>query len=245
MSDAIGGRIEGNRQNAAVQDRIDQLDDEAQNLLDEYREVVGEIEALETYIDQVEDLIADQEEELAGFAARRDTIADTERRILPLMQEMTDHLERFIEADSPFLVKERLGRVQKIRETLGKADVSTSEKFRLLMEAYQIEADYGRSFEAYRGPLNGADDEKVVEFLRIGRVALVYRTLDGSDAGMWSDAERAWVDLPRRFSRNLEAAFRVAREQAAPQLLILPAPAAEKGPADAMRVSTSDTGDGS
>ncbi len=227
----IEQRVAGNRDNAAVQQRIDALDDETQRLLAEYRRLLGQIEALETYVAQVEALIADQEAELSTFEARRAAIADTERRILPLMQAMTDHLERFILADTPFLRNERLDRVAQIRDVLARADVSTSEKFRLLIEAYQIEVDYGRNFEAYQGSLAAAGDQRVVDFLRVGRVALIYRTLDGAEAAIWSPDDNAWQPLPARYERTLEDAFRVARQQAAPQLLILPAPAAETGPA--------------
>ena len=70
-----------------------------------------------------------------------------------------------------------------------------------------------------------------VDFLRIGRVALLYQTHDGAITGAWDNAARAWVDLQAGVYHSAVAkGLRMARKQLAPDLLTLPVVAAEPGP---------------
>ena len=55
-------------------------------------------------------------------------------------------------------------------------DVSIAELYRRVLEAYQIESEYGRTLEAWRGPLNDGDQQRVVEFLRGGRLMLFFQS---------------------------------------------------------------------
>ncbi len=107
------------------------------------------------------------------------------------------------------------------------ASISIAEKYRRVMEAYQVETDYGRTIEAYRGKLGQSGSERLVDFLRIGRVALLYRTLDGSDSGYWDQQRRQWVSTGARDSRAVAKGLRIARKELAPDLIDAPVPAPE------------------
>ena len=111
--------------------------------------------------------------------------------------------------------------------SLDRADVNNAEKYRRILEAYQIENDFGRTIEAYRGSLEGDGETRTVNFLRFGRVALLYQTLDGREVGAWSQADRAWQTLDGSYRPAIRQGLRIARKQAAPDLLRLPVPAAE------------------
>jgi hypothetical protein len=143
------------------------------------------------------------------------------------MLRMIDSLEQFIELDVPFLLDERSGRVKDLRQLMGRADVEDSEKFRRLMEAYQIENEFGKKIEAYRAPLEVNGEKRTVDFLRFGRIALIYQTLGGEEAGRWDIKERAWKPLTREEMESLPNAFRIARNQTAPDMIRLPVPAPE------------------
>ena len=119
-----------------------------------------------------------------------------ERQILPLMTRMIDGLEDFIELDAPFLLDERRARVQFLNELVDRSDVSVAEKFRNVMEAWQTENDYGAFNDTYLGTveINGA--ARQVEFLKIGRVALLYLTPDRQIAGRWNPRTRSWEQVP-------------------------------------------------
>jgi len=95
-------------------------------------------------------------------------------------------------------------------------------------EAYQIENDFGRTIEAYKDTLtlNGATRE--VDFLRIGRVALVYQTADGKYSGAWDQKSGQWIELDKGDYKNqIRFGLRIARKQVAPDLVMVPVDAPE------------------
>ena len=145
-----------------------------------------------------------------------------ERQLTPLMYEMIETLDRFVKLDVPFLEDERRQRIDHLRELMGRADVTVSEKYRRLLEAYQIENEYGRPIEADRGEVEVDGARREVDFLRIGRVVLLYATLDGKRGGVWNADEKRWDKLEDRYRNSLRQGLRIARKQAAPDLLTLP-----------------------
>ena len=207
------------------QQHIDQLSEEALALLQEYRQVNRELESLRDYDDHLERMVRAQEQTLAELDRQLDEVQVTHRGVMPLMSRMVDTLGQFIELDMPFLLEERRARLHGLQDLLDRPDATVAEKYRRVMEAWQVETDYGRSIEAYRGTLQSDGTERTVDFLRIGRIALLYRSLDGSKAGAWDPAGQAWQALPADYLPALKQGFRVARKQTAPELLILPVPA--------------------
>ena len=136
---------------------------------------------------------------------------------------MLDALEQFIQLDTPFLLKERNERLERLRGMMERSDVSSAEKFRRVIEAYQIENDYGRTIEAYKGTVPIDGNEQEVDFLRIGRVALAYQSVGGGNTGAWDKDTGQWVALdPAEFKNQIADGLRVARKQVAPDLLVVP-----------------------
>ena len=110
-----------------------------------------------------------------------------------------------------------------------RADVTGAEKYRQIMEAYQIENEYGRTIEAYRSTLDLGGREATVDFLRFGRIALVYQTPDGTELGVWNQKKGAWEPLDSSYRSAIRDGIRIARKKASPDLIRLPLPAAEEG----------------
>ena len=120
-------------------------------------------------------------------------------------------------------------RVSLLRELMDRSDVSVAEKYRRILEAYQVELDYGRTLEAYREELEVDGTRATVEFLRVGRVGLYYQTLDGHQAASTGIAQgQAWVPVKATQRLAIRRALRVASQQAAPELLELPVAAANE-----------------
>jgi hypothetical protein len=221
----VGVRSEGNDEAAAVQKRIDTISDEADELVSQYRTVLKQIDSINLYNRQMRDLIAAQEAELASLQDQLGRVQEVGRSVTPLMLRMVDAIEKFVRIDVPFLIKERTGRIEELRKMMGRADVTTPEKFRQIMEAYQIENEYGRTIEAYRASLKLDGRETTVDFLRFGRIALVYQSLDETQRGRWDQTAGSWAPLDSSFRSAIRQGLRIARKQAAPDLVRLPLPA--------------------
>ena len=110
---------------------------------------------MEKYNKQLASQVEDQEKEMASIEKQLVEIETTNREVQPLMQQMVDTLQRFVALDVPFLIQERTNRVQSLQDLMPRADVAISEKYRRIIEAYQIELEYGRTLETYAGVLGG------------------------------------------------------------------------------------------
>jgi hypothetical protein len=227
LEQAIDVRTRSNQAGAQSQGRIDKVADQTDELLRKYREEVQRIEALRVYNAQLEKLIASQEEEKVELREQIDNVTVIGREVTPLMLQMVEALEQFVALDVPFLEEERGNRVANLKLMMDRADVTNAEKYRRILEAYQIENEYGRTIEAYRGSLDRGAESVPVDFLRIGRVALLYQTLDAAEMGAWNQAAREWQPLDRSYRGAIRQGLRIARKQAAPDLLRLPIQAAE------------------
>ena len=71
-----------------------------------------------------------------------------ERLIVPLMFSMIGALEQFISLDLPFHTRERVDRVRRLRDNMAASEITISEKYRQIMDAYLVETDFGRTVEA-------------------------------------------------------------------------------------------------
>ena len=217
------------QQAQASQDVIDGIVGETRDTVEEYRAVMKEVDGLIVYNTLLDRQIADQEQELSNLATSIDSVTEIERQILPLLTRMIDGLDRFVALDVPFLAEERSERVVSLRDLLGRADVTAAEKFRVVMEAWQIENDYGRTIFAYTGELEIGGTNREVDFLQVGRVSLVYQTPDGMNSGVWDQNNRQWIVLGNEYRNSIRQGLRLARNQISPDLLLLPIPAPEEG----------------
>jgi hypothetical protein len=213
---------------AASQERINELSDETRDLLLQYRQYLNETRNLEEYSKQLAVQVQSQVGEIEFVKQQLVEVENTARDVLPLMQKMLDTLDRFVEIDLPFQLDERRKRVAALRDAMNRADVTVSEKYRRILEAYQIEVDYGRTLEAYQGELGEGEQTRTVRFLRLGRVALMYQTLDGEETGYWDAQQKKWVQ-DDSYRSAVKHGFAVADKAIAPDLLTVPIPAPVEG----------------
>jgi hypothetical protein len=208
---------------AQSQDKIDKIDDDIGDMQNRYRMAQQRIESMKMYNAQVGELVAAQRKQLSELTGKIDAATHVGREITPLLLRMLDVLDQFVQLDVPFLLEERRDRVAKLREMMGRPDVTEAEKYRRILEAYQVENDFGRTIESYSGEMKFAEgDARTVNFLRVGRIALVYQTLDGEKAGAWDQNQKKWVDLPGDYLGDLTRGLRIAKKQAPPALMSLP-----------------------
>ena len=205
-----------------TQEQIVKLDETTRILLADYQSTTKEFESLKLYNDQVQKIINSQIEEIENIILKIDELDKTNQRIVPLMLKMIEGLENFILLDLPFLMTERSTRVQNLKNTMDRGDISTSEKFRLITEAYKTELEYGRTIETYRDNILIDGVETSADFLRVGRIALTYLTVDGNKGGYWDTQASSYMKASSSIRRATGDALKIASKQAPPALIKIP-----------------------
>ena len=201
-------------QGAKDQKQIDAMYEKKMDAFLKLKQTRAEIEQYQTYNKQLKAVLLDQQTQITSLKEQIASIEKTEQGIMPLMDRMLNVLAQFISADVPFLLDERKQRLADLRSLLVSSKTTVSEKYRRVLEAFQIEIEYGRTIEAYRAPNESGE---MVEYLRVGRIGLYSISLDGSDMNYWDRNSRGWSPLDSDFKSGLETGIRVAKQQAAPE----------------------------
>ena len=208
------------------QERINGTVETTRSLEDQYRAINKEIDGLKVYNRLMRAQVDGQSATLEDIGLSMDQVDVINRQIFPLMEDMIKQLKQLIEADVPFLLGERRKRVNDLETIMERSDVSVAEKFRKVMEAYQIENEYGWTSEYYTQtlPIDGSD--RSVNMLRIGRIGLYFQSDDAKITGQYDvDAGQFVVDDSAR--NEIRKGLRMARQLIAPELIVIPVPAAE------------------
>jgi hypothetical protein len=192
---------------------------------DRYARTLAEADITARYNVQIEQQIRSQEQQIAALEQEIAGLDATAVDVQPMLQRMFDELVQFVASDVPFFKDERDRRIEVLRELMSRVDATASEKFRRLVEAYQIEMEYGRTMSAYKQTLA---DGREAEMVRLGRVALMYRTVEGGETGYWDNERREWVADPDS-AAQIEEALGIAKEERAPDLIVVPVPAPQGG----------------
>jgi hypothetical protein len=224
LETVVQAQIAADKDAIESQKRINELDDQTREMLQKYNLLVAEAESMTNYSNSLQLQVKDQNDAIASYNQQLVDIEHTQREVMPMMQRMLDQIDKFVELDLPFLLQNRRDRIQKLKDMMPKADVAISEKYRRIVEAYQIELDFGRTLEAYDGKLEGDPQGRTVKYLRIGRVTLLYQTLDGEETGYWDKDKKAWV-VDNSYRTAVKDGFEVALKMGAPELIVAPVPA--------------------
>ena len=203
------------------QNKVDNLSDEKDSLLAEWKVVVKQVEGLRIYNAQKRAQIKAQEDRLLVLENQTKEIDTTKRLIPGVMTDIALRLEKDIKDNAPFLIDVRLGRVNQVLDILVDPTVTESERVRQVLEAVNIEREYGRTIETYEDAIVLDGEEKVVNILRIGRLALLYQLKDQSEAGVWDNELKEWVKV-EGYRIPIRDGIRMANKTAPLDLLSLP-----------------------
>ncbi len=210
------------------QQAVDQLADETGDLLTDYKTVMKQVDGLRVYNARLDKQIANQLIRIDDIENSISQVTVIQRQVTPLVIRMIDGLEKFVNLDVPFHSKERKERIAFLKANVDRSDISVSEKFRQVLEAYKIENEYGRKIDSYKGTVDIDGVNREVNFFRVGRVALVYQTTDTEISGAWDKGTNQFVQLDKGEYRNsILKGLRIARKEASIDILKLPIPAPE------------------
>ncbi len=210
------------------QERINAVVEGTRSLEDQYRSINKEIDGLKVYNRLMVAQTNGQQAVLEDIALSMDQVDVINRQIFPLMEKMIDGLEQSINLDVPFLMEERTERINNLKDIMERSDVSVAEKFRKVMEAYQIENDYGSSVDLYVETIEFEGVVRDYNILRVGRVGLYLQSEDGTDTGRWSAADNSFVRYDSARS-EVRKGIQMAEALIAPEILLLPVDAATGG----------------
>ena len=204
---------------AKSQDRIDATERQTDRIINEYKAVSKQVEGLKLYNEQKRIQIAAQLELMDKLDDQLVQVVVMQRQIPPLAQRMLESLESFISLDTPFRIEERQNRIDLVRSSLAKPKVTASEQVRQVLEAYNIEAEYGRKIDTYESSL---EDGTVVNILVIGRIGMFYQTKDEQSSGRWNNATGTWDELPGSYRKPIRDGIRMAKKLAPTDMLMMP-----------------------
>lgn len=210
------------RDTAKAQQQIDQLDDQTASLLNDYRANLKQLEAARRYNASLNRNIEAQTRQIARLREDIDNVEGLQRAMQPLMEDMVARFGELVDADLPFKSTERADRVARLSTILDNPDMSAAQRYRLIIEAYQIEGEYGRTISAYEGAVNFGDQELAGEFLQVGRIALMFKTPDDSTLLIYDQSAGEWTSLNRSYLPDVKYALRMAKEQTAPDIFFAP-----------------------
>lgn len=204
------------------QQRIDQLDDQTAALLNDYRANLKQLEAARRYNASLNRNIESQEREITRLREDIDNVEGLQRATQPLMEDMVARFSEIVEADLPFNLEERSARAARLAGVLDNPSMSAAQRYRLIVEAYQIENEFGRTIGAYEGTVNYNGNELTGEFLRVGRMALMFKTPDDSTLLIFNPSSGEFESLARSYLQDVKFGLRMAKEQTAPDILFVP-----------------------
>ena len=221
LQQAIDIEASSSNDAASRQEFIDNVDSEILVLTGDIQFLSQQLDLTNIYNRQLQELIDSQNAEIISINEQMVELDKTNKGILPTLEEMVSTLESIINNDVPFLLTERKARVAELKDILKQSNISTSEKFRRVFEAYQIENEFGRTIESYRDEITFDSATFNVEVFRLGRVGLYARTSDGRHTAMYSKKEGRWV-RKKGIDNELVVALKIARKELPPSLLKLP-----------------------
>lgn len=227
LDEALRVARQSTQEGAQAQEQITQIADAADNAERQYLAAREQIESQRIFLEQQRVFLLSQENELNALRTQLERVGSIEVDLAPMLLDMYVALEEFINEDIPFQMDVRLQRLENIQTALGDATISAAERYRLLLNAYEIEMGYGRSLRAYSEEVDVDGAPQSAEVVQIGRVALI-RDIGGTLEILTQD-NREWRPVPGSMAVDVQRAFRIAREVTTPEVFVAPLP----GPTDA------------
>ena len=159
--------------------------------------------------------IAELERRMVESVRLNDSLEDT-------LQIVVARLEAFVAGDLPFLMEERKARIASVKEVIAKPGVTGAEKLRRVLEALQVEANYGNVVEVYQEKIMVGDEEVYADMVRVGRLSVYWRTPDGKRVGEYDRAQHQWVQLDEEYVRVINETREMALRLRSTEVVLLP-----------------------
>lgn len=217
--------------------------------LEAYSTVLDQIADKKLTITQRQHYIKEQEKEIAFLRSQIAAVKPVTQGMDETIDKMAAQAEDAINSDLPFRLDERFARIQKLKADIANDELSIAVKYRRALNAYSAEVNYGFDIESYAGqrPLNPGENPIIVsilgedgeelrdenteeivtgpeegDYLRYGRLAMVYLNQRATSARRYDRPSGTWVDLAGADLQEVRRAVRISKGQSAPAVLLAP-----------------------
>ncbi len=205
-----------------AQKQADEWSQEKEQLISEIRQNKTQLDWAKYQSEKYAAYIEREKEKIEELERQKDEMRSLRRNLEPYLDKLIASLEGFIESDLTFLTQERRDRIQFLRDSVNDYHLSMSEKLHRVLEALQVEAEYGRSIEANPATLNVEGRSIEADVLRVGRIAVFFHSMDGEKVGRWAIESESWEYIPSDFSRAIQDTIEMAKQQKSVELVDLP-----------------------
>ena len=205
-----------------AQKKADKWAEEKQNILAELQDLKHREQWLDFQQKKYNGYIKEEEKILENLTRKKEEFEKIKMDLEPYLEDVYQELKSFVENDLNFLLEERQKRLLFLRESLDDYRVGLSEKLRRILEALQVEANYGRSIEKTDGILNLQGEKMEVSFLRIGRLALFFLSADRKKVGYLDKKTGQWKFLDHKYAKYVLKGIEMAERKRAIELVDLP-----------------------
>ncbi len=144
------------------------------------------------------------------------------KELFPFLEQMVEQLDTLVANDVPFLKEERSMRLSRLKKMMDDPEVTISEKYRKVMEAIFIEAEYGSTIEVYQEKIKMGGQEVLGNIFRLGRVSLFFLSMDQTSCAYFNVASNVWEPLAEKHLASIQKAVEIAGKRRPVELLSLP-----------------------
>mgnify|MGYP006303393343 CR=1 FL=1 len=208
----------------AVQIDVDKWSAEKQALVSELLDQKTQLDWNRFQNKKYQQYLAHKQQNIADLKHQKEVMGKLRMELEPFLDSSIENLTAMIAADLPFLADERQERLTFVSQSLADPDLKLSEKLRRLLEAVQVEADYGNNVEVTEEKLNLESEESIVQVLRLGRIGLFYLTLDNKNVGRWDRQQQRWAPIATDYAPVIQTTISVVQQKRVAELVDLPVP---------------------
>ncbi|WP_020586192.1 DUF3450 domain-containing protein [Desulfobacter curvatus] len=206
----------------ATQAAREKWDAQRQKLAEEYDRLKAENEQLAFANKNLTQRAGDLEKSNQDLNREKEECRRIRTELAPFLGDTLGRLKSLVAADAPFLSQERKDRLARLAVILDDPEITIAEKYRKMMEALFVEAEYGNTVEVYREKIVVDGTQVLADIFRMGRVALFFLALDRESAGIFDVAKNQWHTLDKTRVSAIEAVVEMAAKHRPMEVVTLP-----------------------
>lgn len=205
-----------------TQEEREQWQEFRQGLTEKYDQLQKKNQRLAEKQNRLQEEVRRAQERIAGQEQQLADIQEITQDIEPFLRQQLQRIQKLIYQGLPFLPQERKMRFNDLQQMLAEDQKPVSEKYRRIMEAFWVEAEYGRTIEVHQESIQVKGRSLRANIFRLGRLNLFYQTIDQQESGWFNVAADEWEKLPARHNRAIASVIDIGSGRRPVELLTLP-----------------------